>query len=138
MRTKTLILFVFLLTGMAFSQQGGTGFISFEKITLLLTQNNYKMRATLKEWGYVSETGKEWKKGEELFQLLPDAESKSYYYTESRPSIERREEIINQCNIAGLKVEKQISEAYIRLTGGGFKVEVSSNRGIEVRRLKKQ
>jgi len=138
MRTKTLLLFVFLLTGMAFSQDGGTGYISFENITLLLTQSNYKMRATLKEWGYESKTGKEWKKGEELFQLLPEADGKGYYYAETRPSTERRAEIITQCKNAGLKVEREVGNSYILLKGSGYVVDISTNAGIKIKKLRQK
>lgn len=141
MRTKTLLLFVFLLTGMAFSQDDFTDRtikgISFDKITWLLTKPESVRTVLLKDMGYETESGIKFRKGFEEFEIIPEPDGKSYSYWERNVSSERRNEIRTQANNAGLKERK--SDPFNRdifLEGNGFSVLIKPGPGITIKRLK--
>ena len=139
MRTKTLILFVFLLTGMAFSQQGGTGRITFDNVKWLLTSpSENSMWATLTRWGYTRINATEFMKGSEIFKIIPEADGTGYYYAEGNASSARREEMRAQAIKAGLKETENYDDGrVILLEGDGFSVSIKRGPGIMIRKLKK-
>lgn len=139
MRTKTLLLFIFLLTGMAFSQQGGTGRITFDDVKWLLTSSSEKsMWADLARWGYERITATDFKKGSEIFKIIPEADGTGYYYSEGNASSSRREEMRAQAIKAGLKETVNNDDGrLIILEGNGFSVSIRRGPGIIIRKLKK-
>lgn len=138
MRAKTLLLFVFLFTGMAFSQRGGTGKITFDDVKWLLESPSEKlMLADLTRWGYKRISPTEFMKGSETFNIILEADGKSFYYFERNASYDRREEMRTQAIKAGLKETENYDDGrVIILEGNGFSVSIKRGPGITIRKLK--
>lgn len=139
MRTKTLLLFVFLLTGMAFSQEEGTGRITFHKITLALACSSVEeMWSMLEGWGYQKINGGEFGKGSEKFRIVWSPDQSKIFYFEAFPSIERCEEIRIQALKAGLKTVRNGEDGRdIFLEGRRFSAVIRQLEYIKITRLKK-
>lgn len=137
MRTKTLLLFVFLLTGMAFSQDGGTGKISFKQITSLMElPTQQAIGQVLKELGYNSGSDIDFQKGDERFRIVGDFDNGTVTYNEPPASKQRRDEIKSQAIAAGLKVEREQGLRNVRLKGNNYSVVINGDGSIEIKRLK--
>ncbi|MCA0388858.1 MAG: hypothetical protein LCH52_10220 [Bacteroidetes bacterium] len=137
MRTKTLLLFVFLLTGMAFSQQGGTGRISFKQITQLMELPTQQVIGeVLKEMGNEFSSDSDFKKGDEQFRIVADPATGTATYNEPPATKQRRDEIKSQAIAAGLKVEREQGLRYVRLKGNNYSVVINGDGSIEIKKLK--
>ena len=137
MRTKTFLLFVFLLTGMAFSQQGGTGKLSFKQITSLMELPTQQVIGqVLTEWGFNNDSDLEFQKGDERFRIVVDSEGGTATYNEPPASKQRRDEIKSQAIAAGLKVETEQGLRNVRLKGNNYSVVINGDGSIEIKRLK--
>lgn len=138
MRIKTLLLFVFLLTGIAFSQNEGSGRISFERITQAFRMpTEQSMGQLLESWGYEIMSSGYYMKGDESFRIIVDYEEKTAYYWENAASKERRDEIKSQAIEAGLKVESAMGTRDVRMRGKGYSVSLNGNGSINIQKLKK-
>lgn len=137
MRTKTLLLFIFLLTGMAFSQDGGTGKLNFMQITSLMNLPTQQVIGqVLKEWGFNNDSDLEFYKGDERFRIVVDSDGGTATYNEPPASKQRRDEIKSQAIAAGLKVEKEQGLRNVRLKGNNYSVVINGDGSIEIKRLK--
>ncbi len=138
MRTKTLLLFVFLLTGMAFSQNGGTGRISFKQITQAFDMpTEQSMGQLLESWGYKIMLSSYYTKGDESFSIIVDYKNETASYWEKAASKERRDEMKSQAIEAGLKVEAAKGPRDVRMSGKGYSVLLSGDGSIRIQKLKK-
>ncbi|GJQ33469.1 MAG: hypothetical protein HBSAPP04_23080 [Ignavibacteriaceae bacterium] len=126
MRTKTLLLFVFLLTGMTFSQQGGTGKITFDQIiSVLQLTSEQSIEAALGDLGYRRANKTEYRGGGGVFYILPEAGSNSYYFQERHLSKVRQKEIVDQALDAGLEERSSNNpNGFTKLSGEGFELTI--------------
>ena len=105
MRTKTLLLFVFLLTGMAFSQQGGTGRISLNRILSLLSLPAPSVvTIALEKDGYQLVYGGQYSKGNESFEIYRKSDLDPLYYCERTPGNKRVQQLKEEALKEGFKV----------------------------------
>lgn len=129
MRTKTLLLFVFLFTGMAFSQEGGTGKITFDQIiSVIQLTSEQSIEAALGDLGYRRVNKTEYRGGGGIFYILPDAGGNSYYFSERHLSKVRQKEIVDQALDAGLEeMSGNNPNGYTKLSGMGFDLSIISS-----------
>jgi len=105
MRTKTLLLFVFLLTGMAFSQQVGSNRISLTKILSLLTLPAPDVvTLALEKDGYTLIQGGQYSKGSESFEIYRKSDLDPLYYYERTPGKKRVQQLKEEALKEGFKV----------------------------------
>lgn len=104
MRAKTFLLFIILVTGVAFSQSGkGSARINFKRITYLLGFNNPEVvSAILVIDGYSSNNGR-YEKGKDRFDITGDGRQTPLRYSELNPDKFRCDDIKSQAMNEGLK-----------------------------------
>ncbi len=126
MRTKTLLLFVFLLTGMAFSQQGVVDErIEFSMIRMILRMQHINNIAT-----YVEQLG--YKKSDAGFQnknhyfgISSLSDNGPFTYFEYIDDKARYDELLKDALAFGMVVIKKNTRGEYELKGKGFQVNIS-------------
>ena len=134
MRTKTFLLFVFLLTGMAFSQQGGGERITLYKILeLLALPDQEAVTLALEKDGYKNVCEGKYSKGAEVFTINRLSEFSVYYHEES-PSKSRLREIQAFAYGEGFDVVKRGSSGW-RMEKPGYSILADVGKDLIVKKL---
>ena len=127
MRTKTLLLFVFLLTGMVFSQQGGgKERIDFSMITVILRMQHIEsIKTYLEESGYKNTDGVNFQNKNHKFVITSVTDKGPFTYSESIDDKARYDDLLKDALEYGLVVKTKNSRGEYELKGRGFQVSIS-------------
>ncbi len=142
MRTKTLFLFVFLFTGMVFSQQSNTGKpISFNEVMSLLEIGRLNtLKMTIKEYGYVPdmENSDTYRKilpklkSMHKFKIYRKNKTDEYFtYLELNLTAEREESLKADASTAGFKIVEEDPEN-IEMSNNSFVISLIKGQQIEI------
>lgn len=142
MRTKTLLLFVFLLTGMVFSQESNTGKpISFGDVMSLLEIGRLNtLKMTIKEYGYVPdmENSDTYRKilpklkSMHKFKIYRKNKTDEYFtYLELNLTAEREENLKADALAAGFKIVKE-DPVNIEMSNNSFVISLKKGQQIEI------
>ncbi|MCA0388856.1 MAG: hypothetical protein LCH52_10210 [Bacteroidetes bacterium] len=138
MRTKTFLLFVFLLTGMAFSQQNETSKpISFGEVLSILDIGRLStLKMTLKDYGYIPdwENRDTYRKGMHRFQMFRKSKTDDFFtFLELNLTTEREESLKADALAAGFKIVKEDTEN-IEMSNNIFVINLKKGQQIEITR----
>ena len=137
MRTKTLLLFVLLFTGMVFSQQNNTTKqISFGEVLSLL--GIYRLSSLKQEIGLYGyrpdwEYRDTYKKGMHSFKMFRKGNDDFFTYLETNLSAEREESLKTEALAAGFNIVKEDPEN-IEMSNNIFVIYVKKGQQIEITR----
>ncbi|MCA0386910.1 MAG: hypothetical protein LCH52_00300 [Bacteroidetes bacterium] len=136
MRTKTIVLFFLVLTGMIFPQQGKSDRISLNKILKLLALPAPEVVSlALEKEGYLNMGAGKYKKGIERFEIFRKSEFDPLYYFEEVPGKKRLEQFKAEALNEGFKIVNETESSWA-MEGFKYSIRAHPRMGIRIDKMK--